>query len=337
MTGTATRPEEQDSVRPARAPFSARTFVSKYGLLLVFVAVLAFFTAVNGRSFINAATWSRTILSATGFTPLLILAVGLTVVLAMRDFDLSFGNMVGLAGATAVTLMVRDDVHVVVALLVVLLVAVVVGLVNGYLIAHLGASSFIITLATGTILFGIETLWTANRSITGVTDGFYLGLNSTPVIGQLRLPVFIALAVFALAWVVMDRTELGRYVYAVGGNPEAARFSGVPVARLRTLGFVVVALCAALVGVLLTANFGGSRSDLGTGFLLDAYAAAFLGAAVFRPGQFNVPGTLLGVVFLRVVEVGLLQMQIQNSWINIAKGGILVFGVLLSQLVVKRR
>lgn len=337
MTGVTARPDEQAEQEATRAPFNARNFVSKYGLLLVFIAVLAFFTAVNGRTFINVGTWSRTILSATGFTPLLILATGLTVVLAMRDFDLSFGNMVGLAGATAVALMVRFETNVVVALGVVLVIAVVVGLINGFLIAQLGASSFIITLAMGTILFGIETLWTANRSVTGVTDAFYLGLNSTSVMGQLRLPFFIALGVFALMWLVLDRTELGRYVYAVGGNPEAARFSGVPVARLRTLGFVVVALCAALVGVLLTANFGGSRSDLGTGFLLDAYAAAFLGAAVFRPGQFNVPGTLLGVLFLRVVEVGLLQMQIQNSWINIAKGGILVFGILLSQLVVKRR
>ena len=79
------------------------------------------------------------------------------------------------------------------------------------------------------------------------------------------------------------------------------------------------------------------RSDLGTSFLLDAYAAVFLGAAVFRPGQFNAPGTLVGVVFLRTVEVGLLLMQIDNSWINISKGLILVFGVLLSQLVVRRR
>ena len=74
-----------------------------------------------------------------------------------------------------------------------------------------------------------------------------------------------------------------------------------------------------------------------TAFLLDAYAGVFLGAAVFRPGQFNAPGTLVGVIFLRTVEVGLLQMQIDNSWINISKGGILVFGVLLSQLVVRRR
>lgn len=336
MTDDAVRPATMSPVRDSTSD-QVRRFVSKYGLLLVFAAVFVLFSSLKGEVFLSPSTWMRTILSPTGFTPLLILSSGLTVVLAMGDFDLSFGSMVGLAGGISVALMVRFDTHVAVAVLAALVMAVIVGGVNGWLIASLGASSFVVTLAMGTILFGIETLWTANRSITGVTDGFYLGLDELVVVSELRLPFFIAIAVFAVLWVVLDRTELGRYVYAIGGNPEAARLTGIPVARIRTLGFVVVALCATLTGLLLTANFGGTRSDLGTGFLLDAYAGAFLGAAAFRPGQFNLPGTLLGVVFLRVVEVGLLQLQISNSWINIAKGSILVFGVLLSQLVVRRR
>ena len=158
----------------------------------------------------------------------------------------------------------------------------------------------------GTILFGIETLWTNNRSISGLDVQAFLDLDEMKILQNLRLPFFIAMGFFAVVWIMLDRTEIGRYMYAIGGNQEAARLAGIRVRRIRTMGFIVVALAAAIVGLLLSANIGGSRSDLGTSFLLDAYAAVFLGAAVFRPGQFNAPGTLVGVVFLRTVEVGLL-------------------------------
>ena len=255
----------------------------------------------------------------------------------MGDFDLSFGSMVGLAAGAAVALMVNHEQGWLVALVTVLVMAVAVGLVNGALIAYLGASSFVITLAAGTILFGFEALWTDNRSITGVEEQFYLDLGKAELLWELRAPVFIAVAFALLVWLMLDRTELGRYMYAIGGNREAARLAGIPVQRIRTVGFVIVALAATIVAVLLTANIGGTRSNIGPPFLLDAYAAVFLGAAVFRPGQFNLPGTLLGVLFLRVVEVGLLLQQIDNSWINVSKGAILVFGVLLSQLVGRKR
>ena len=332
-TDTAETQTSQTGLRNPRV----KTFFAKYGLFVVFAIVVIVFKALKPDVFLTADNLRRTILSPTGFTPLLILAIGLTFVLVMGDFDLSFGQMVGLAGGAAVALMVNFDAGWAVAILVVFLIALAVGTTNGFLVAYLGASSFIITLATASILLGLETLWTENQSIIGVEDAFYLALDETNVIWQLRLPFFFSLVIGVIAWLILDKTELGRYMYAIGGNREAARLAGIPVARLRTLGFIIVALCAAFVGILLTANLGGTRIDLGTGFLLDAYAAVFLGAAVFRPGQFNIPGTIVGALFLRVVEVGLLVLQIENAWINIAKGVILVFGVLLSQLVARRR
>ncbi len=337
MTGIGTVGAGAGSVVGTRNSDRLREFVGKYGLLIVYAAVFLFFASKRTDSFLRIDTWTRTILSPTGFTPLLVLALGLTVVLAMGDFDLSFGNMVGLAGGTAAALMINYDINWVVAIFIALLIGVTVGLANGYFVAYLNASSFVITLAAGTILFGIETLWTNNRSISGLEVQSFLDLDETKVIQNMRLPFFIAIAFFLLVWLMLDRTELGRFMYAIGGNREAARLAGIRVQRIRTIGFIVVALSATIVGILLVANIGGTRSDLGTAFLLDAYAAVFLGAAVFRPGQFNAPGTLVGVVFLRTVEVGLLQMQIANSWINISKGVILLFGVLLSQLVVRRR
>lgn len=314
-----------------------RDFLTRFGLVVILGLVVIIFKVLEPDAFLSADNLRRTILSTGAFTPLLILASGLTVVLAMGDFDLSFGNMVGLASGGAVALIVNHDQSTAVAILVPLAMALAVGLTNGALVAYIGASSFVITLAAGTILLGLETLWTDNKSITGIEDGFYRDLGTADVVWELRLPFFIGIGFALLVWLMLDRTELGRYMYAIGGNREAARLAGIPVARIRTLGFIIVAIAATIVAIVLTGNLGGSRSNIGPPFLLDAYAAVFLGAAVFRPGRFNLPGTIVGVLFLRVVEVGLLVQNIDSSWINVTKGGILVFGVLLSQIGSARR
>jgi ribose transport system permease protein len=121
-------------------------------------------------------------------------------------------------------------------------------------------------------------------------------------------------------------------MYAVGGNPEAARLSGVRVTPLRVLGFVLVGVTAAVVGILITSVSGSYSPNGGTSYLLPAFAAAFLGAAVFRPGEFNVPGTVVGVLFLGVIQTGLIMLDFETYVINLVQGGILITAVLISRL-----
>lgn len=316
-----------------------RDFFARYGLLVVFAAVVLIFKGLRPEIFLTQSHVQDVLFLSSSFVPLLLLATALTFVLAMGDFDLSFGSMVGLAGATAVALMVNFEQPVWIAILAALGVGAAVGVFNGYVISYLGASSFVITLAGYIGLKGIEQLWTSNRSINiPVGDQpFFVDLARNKEFWDLGRPVYIAFAIVAVAWIIMDRTEIGRYMYAIGGNPEAARLAGIPVARIRALGFVIVALLASLAGLLLTAGNSGIRLNLGDAFLLDAYAAVFVGAAVFRPGQFSIPGTIVGALFLRVIEIGLLSLQISNAWVNIAKGVILVFGVLVSQTMLRRK
>ena len=327
------------SPRGGRRRIGVPEFFARYGLVVVFGAVVLVFKFLDREIFLTQNHVQNVLFLPSSFVPLLLLASALTFVLAMGDFDLSFGSMVGLSGATAVALMVNFNQPWWVAMLAALGVGAAVGLFNGYLISYVGASSFVITLAGLVGLKGIEQLWTQNRSITIPVGAqpFYVDLARNVEFWDLRRPVFIAFAIVAVAWIVLDRTEVGRYMYAIGGNPEAARLAGIPVARVRLLGFVIVALLASLVGLLLTAGISGIRLNLGDAFLLDAYAAVFLGAAVFRPGQFSIPGTIVGALFLRVIEVGLLSLQISNAWINIAKGVILIFGVLVSQIMLRRK
>jgi ribose transport system permease protein len=162
---------------------------------------------------------------------------------------------------------------------------------------------------------------------TQIAQGEFLGLSNQ---------IWIAAVIALVIWLLLDRTELGRFMYAIGGNPEAARLSGVRVLRLRMLGFIIVGLAGAVVGILLISQSASYAPNGGTSYLLPAFAAVFLGAAVFRPGEFNVLGTVVGVLFLGVIQTGLTMLDLDTWVINLVQGGILIAAVLISRLGMKR-
>jgi ribose transport system permease protein len=222
------------------------------------------------------------------------------------------------------------------AVVVVLVMGVVVGVANGYMVAYLGGSSFIITLAMGTVLTGVEFGLTDQETVYDGISAGYIKIASGEILG-LSNQIWIAAVIALGIWLLLDRTEIGRFMYAIGGNPEAARLSGVRVLRLRLLGFVIVGLAGAVVGILLTSQSASYAPNGGTSYLLPAFAAVFLGAAVFRPGEFNVLGTVIGVLFLGVIQTGLTMLDLDTWVINLVQGGILISAVLISRLGMQRR
>jgi ribose transport system permease protein len=313
---------------PARGRISAADLASRYGLLVAFLLTILFFSIARSSVFPTGRNAESILTSAAA--PL-ILAVGLTVVLVMQDFDLSIGAMVGLAAGAAMNFMVKNGIAWIPAVLLVLAIAVAAGVLNGYMVAFLGGSSFIITLAMGTVLTGVEFGLSSQDTVyTGFPQSFN-DIATGEIIGLSNL-IWIAALVTVIVWLLLDRTEIGRYMYAIGGNSEAARLSGVRVRGLRMLGFVVVALAAAIVGLLLTSQSASYAPNTGISYLLPAFAAVFLGAAVFRPGEFNVPGTLIGVLFLGVIQTGLTMLNLETYLINLVQGGILITAVLVSRL-----
>ena len=189
-------------------------------------------------------TWENWKNIFTAAAPALIVAAGLTVPLVMQDFDLSFGAMISLAGGAAVALMTKNDVGWVLAILAALGLGVAAGVTNGFLIAYLGGSSFIITLAMGTVLTGVEFAITSQDTIFSGVATTYVEIAQNTLLG-LSNQVWIALVLAILLWILLDFSEPGRYMYAIGGNPEAARLSGISTRRLRLVGFVIVAVMAA--------------------------------------------------------------------------------------------
>ena len=305
---------------------------SRYGLLAAFLLTIVVFSIARPSTFPTGRNAESILTSAA---PPLILALGLTVVLVMQDFDLSIGAMIGLASGAAMDFMVTNGIGWFPAVLLVLLIAILAGAVNGYMVAFLGGSSFIITLAMGTVLTGIEFAMTNQNTVYSGFSQSFQDIASKDFLG-LSHQIWIAAVAAIIIWLLLDRSEIGRYMYAIGGNSEAARLSGVRVRVLRMSGFVIVAVAAAVVGLLLTAQSGSYAPNIGTSYLLPAFAAVFLGAAVFRPGEFNTAGTIIGVLFLGVIQTGLTMLDLATYMINLVQGGILVTAVLVSRLGQRR-
>ena len=265
--------------------------------------------------------------------PLLVVALGATVVLIMGDFDLSIGGSVGLCGTVTIIAMsgAYFGLPLPAAIVIGLCVGAACGLFNGTVIAYVGASSFIVTLAMGILFQGLDLALLHSRTIFEEIPEAYGAITTTDIAG-FSSQTIVGLVVLLLAEVLLAQTELGRHMYAVGGNSEAARLSGLNVKRLRALGFVLVGVCAAIAGVLISSQAGAANPNSGTGLLLPAYAAAFLGSTMWRVGRFTAIGTFLGALFLQVIGTGLSMFNLGGPLVMIIQGAILVLAVVASKI-----
>jgi ribose transport system permease protein len=316
--------------RAAAAPTAGQRFkeiAPRYVLVFAFLAAIAFFGIERPDSFLTINN-AKSILDQAA--PLLIVAVGLTILLTMQEFDLSFAAIIGMVGGLTVVLMRDQNFSWQVAAIVGVAAGGAAGAFNGFLVSYLKGASFITTLAMGTVFTGLEFLITSQENIYEGVPIAYSQLAQGRSIFGLPNEVYFAAAIAVIGWLYLQHSETGRYMHAIGSNPEAARLSGIPVRRLRLYGFVIVGICAGIVAVLLTSTATASSPQQGAPYLLPAFASVFLGSAVFKLGTFNLPGTVLGVLFLGVIETGLAMLALDNSIINIVQGSILVIAVLLS-------
>jgi ribose transport system permease protein len=261
---------------------------------------------------------------------LAIIAGGLTYVLIMGDFDLSIGAHATFAGLLLAGLFLK--VHPLLAVVLTLMCGVAVGLLNGTLVAVVGISAFVGTLAMSTILTGFTYWYTKGATLfQGIPDGLIHLARGT--IASVPILVWIMLGVLLFLHVVLTQTTLGRRMYTVGGNPEAARYVGINIPVQRIIGFAVSGFCAALAGVLLVARLSSAQPRAGEGFLMDAFAAVFLGAATTKLGQFHIPGTLMGALIMGVGINGLTLLGVPFYFQYIFEGAILIAAVAASGLL----
>ena len=241
------------------------------------------------------------------------LGIAVMLPLAAGAFDLSVGATTNLTAVTVAVLQTNHGYGMWTSILIAVLVGVAVGALNGFLVVVLGISSFIATLATATVVGAVQAIVSNQSQPLPPTSTSWSQLTQHTVFGfQIVVVYLIVLAL--IVWWLVEHTPAGRYLYAVGGNAEAARLSGVRVGKWVWLSFIGSGLIAGIAGVLYC-SLNGPALTFGAGLLLPAYAAAFLGATQLIPGRFNVWGTVIAVYILATGVRGL-QLVTSVQWLN---------------------
>lgn len=336
---SVTHPENVGERTSENAVLERRTrslqLLEKYALALLFVLLCLSFSILPSTS--ETFTSSTNIRNVFGNeTVLAIAALAIIVPLTCGQFDLSIGAVIGLSSVVTGTAAATHGLPLIVAGTMGVLSGVVVGAINGWLVTRCGVNSLIATLGTTTLLAGFVSYYTENQVIsvgiperlTDFGSGQFLGVPRT---------VF-ALSVVAIAvYYLLRHTPYGRYLASVGASPSSARLVGVNVSRMVLSSFVLSGAIAGMAGVILLARTGTANPQVGPGYTLPALTAAFLGATAFRPGSFNVAGTLLAVLFVAVSVNGLVLAGAED-WVEPTfTGGALLVAVALSTAIARRR
>jgi len=243
----------------------------------------------------------------------------------LNEFDLSVGELAGLSGVLTATLLVAG-VNFLLTVLIIMIVGLVFGFLNGLIVTKLRILSFIETLAMSTIVLGVNYFITRGKPIYG---NFPAGFNAIGrgYLGSVPVPVIIALVILLMGIVLTRKTKIGRYMYAIGGNIIAAKHSGINTDRYRILGLTLSGLCASIGGIVLASRLGSGQPTAGSGFMLECFAAVFIGTAVFGRRIPNILGTCIGVVIIGVLSNGLTMIAVPYYYEYIIKGLVLIGAV----------
>jgi ribose transport system permease protein len=336
MTVVETKTDAATTTRAAS--FDVILWLARYGTVTFLVLLLIVFSASRPEVFPTI----RNLLNILNQISILgIIAAGLTVCLVMGLFDLSIAALATFGGyASAYILIHTTDPGVTAVVLTVagvLAIAALVGILNGFLVSYLGISAFIETLAMGSVITGIILGVSQSRTImSGIPDTF-LAIGQSRIYG-VPSPVLIMLAVAVVLWIFLEQTQAGRNMYAIGGNREAARLSGIAVKRYALIALGVCAACAALGGMVAGANLGAGRPQgVGEAYLLNAFASVFIGASTLRPGRFHILGTVIGVLLIGVINNGLSILGVETFWQYIVQGALLILALFSAGLLTSTR
>lgn len=298
-------------------------------IIVVAIVLEAIFFAVYAPGFLSVPNLVNIALSIAVYG---ILAVGMTAVILTGGIDLSVGSVAALAGVLAAMIAARGDGAGFVALAAAVSIGVglAVGIFNGVMVAWFRVPPFVTTLAMLTICRGLAFVLTEGRSIGNLPAGF--GLFGRQVVLGVPVPVMLMLVVFAAGWFVLRRMTFGRYVYAVGGNREAAFLAGVSVKRVTLLVYVLNGLLVGLAGLVLASRLGAGVPNAGNQYELDVIAAVVVGGTSLNGGRGSVIATLWGAVFIGVLNNGLNLAGVDPYVQRIALGAVILLAVLADQI-----
>jgi len=305
---------------PAMLKFNLRDAGTLIGLLIIVVTFSflspVFFTLPNLLNILQQSSINA------------LIALGMTLVIISGGIDLSVGPSAALSAVLGATLMV-SGVPVPLAILATLGVGALCGLFSGTLIAYAGLQPFIVTLGGLSLFRAIALIYTGGNPIFGIPSSFRSLVNST--LFGVPMPIVVVAVIALLLWTVMNKTPLGEYILAIGGNEEAARVAGVPVKRTKVTVYIFSGLLASLASLILIGRLGAAEPTIGNLWELDAIAAAAIGGASLMGGKGSIFGTLIGVIILGALRNGLTLLNIQAFYQLLATGLIIIIAMLIDR------
>ena len=310
---------------------------SKYGIFLIF-AVMILAASILSPAFLSSTNLINIVrqMSIVG-----LIALGVTGVIVSAGIDLSSGSVVGLTAVVAASLAQDPEysaafypglhLPLIVPVLAACVVGALVGLINGSLVAKARIPAFIATLGTYTAIRGVANLYTGGRPISNLTDEYNF-IGQGDVFG-VPVPIIILVVMATVTHILYAHTKFGKYIYAIGGNEQAARVSGINASRYKMLIYVYASFLAGLAGLVVSSRIGSGQPGLGVGYELDAIAAAVIGGTSLSAGGIGtVAGTIVGALIIGVLNNTLDLMNVSAFWQQIVKGCIIVGAVILDQL-----
>lgn len=258
-----------------------------------------------------------------------VIAIGMTLVIITAGIDLSVGSVAALSGVSGVILMVNAGLPPVLGIAGGILVGATCGLVNGLLVSSAGLNPFIATLGMLTVARGLVFITTGAVAVFGAPDSFRL--LGQGVIGPIPIPIIVIVVVAVLGYIVLSRTKLGRYAYAMGSNPEAARLSGIPIKRYLTSVYVISGALAGLGGMIAASRVNSGQPNYGVGLELDVIAAAVIGGASLFGGQGTILGTLIGAFLIALIRNGAVLLNVDIFYQSVIIGVVIWLAVFWDQ------
>lgn len=254
------------------------------------------------------------------------LALGMTLVIILGGIDLSVGTCVAMCGTLTAGLMVNQGMPMVPAIAVGLLLGTLAGFLNGLIIATFKVPAFIVTMSMMNVAKGVAYIYSGGRSIR-VSNDVFTGIGTGKLFGVLPLPVVYMIVLIIIFIVVLNKTKFGTYIFAIGGNRESARLSGVPIKKVEIAVFTISGFLAAFAGIVLSARMYSGQPGVGEGYELDAIAACTIGGVSTTGGVGTVPGVLVGVLVFELMKVALQFMNVNSSYTYIVQGLVIIVAV----------
>jgi inositol transport system permease protein len=307
-------------------------FLSKYGIVLILLAMLIAFSLLSEGFFTTRNIFN--IIRQISFMGLI--AIGVTMVIITGGIDLGSGSVLALSAVLATSLAQIPEsatlkypglnLPILVPVVVALAVGALTGVINGSLIAKFGIPAFIATLGMMTVARGFALIY-SNKPLSQLTPEYnFIGQGA--ILG-VPFPVIILVVVAVLAHILLNNTPFGRYIYALGGNEQAARISGINIDRVKIGVYTIAGLLSGLAGLVVSSRVGSGQPGQGVGIELDAIAAAVIGGTSLSGGIGTIWGTMVGALIIGVLDNGLILLNVDQYWITIVKGTIIVVAVII--------